>query len=164
MLYPGTDGFLGTRGSLTLDLVVLIMAAFLPLLGLSVYLVRYRKKYALHKRLQIALSLGLVVTVVAFEVDMRTNGWEDRATSSPYYAGGSYSPVKVSLGVHLFFAVTTALLWALVVVRAMSRFPVPPAPNEHSRWHRFWGRLAAIDMCCTAVTGWIFYWLAFVAT
>ncbi|HVW45670.1 MAG TPA: DUF420 domain-containing protein, partial [Solirubrobacterales bacterium] len=68
---------------------------------------------------------------------------------------------RYSLGVHLLFAVTTALLWIFVMVRALRRFPCPPAPNDHSRSHIFWARLAAIDMLLTAVTGWAFYWLAF---
>ncbi len=42
-------------------------------------------------------------------------------------------------------------------------FPNPPVPGPHSPWHRRYARLAALDMICTAVTGWIFYYLAFVA-
>src|SRR5579863_724866 len=38
-----------------------------------------------------------------------------------------------------------------------------PMSGPHSASHRFWGRLAALDMLCTAVSGWTFYWLAFVA-
>jgi uncharacterized membrane protein YozB (DUF420 family) len=67
------------------------------------------------------------------------------------------------LAIHLFFAVTTTVLWLAVIVRALRKFPSPPAPCDHSASHMFWGRLAAIDMALTALTGWIFYYLAFVA-
>jgi hypothetical protein len=42
-------------------------------------------------------------------------------------------------------------------------FPCPPAPGPHSPWHIRWAKVAAIDMLMTAITGWLFYWLAFVA-
>jgi hypothetical protein len=71
--------------------------------------------------------------------------------------------VSTALAVHLCFAVTAALLWVVVIVGALRRFPVPPAPSAHSAWHRRAGMAAAVDMACTAVTGWIFYYLAFVA-
>jgi putative membrane protein len=160
----GIDGFLGTRATFMLDVVALAMVAVLPLLGLSVALVKYRRNYALHKRIQLTLGSVLLVIVMLFEIDMRVNGWRDRAAASPY-AGqeGSTDWVFVALGIHLCFAVTTALLWAIVIIRALRHFPKPPAPNAHSPWHRRYGKLAALDMLGTAVTGWIFYWLAFVA-
>jgi uncharacterized membrane protein YozB (DUF420 family) len=67
------------------------------------------------------------------------------------------------LGVHLFFSITSALLWVLVIARALANFPNPPRPAPHSAWHRRFAWIAAIDMACTAMTGWVFYWLAFVA-
>ena len=59
--------------------------------------------------------------------------------------------------------VSAAALWAIVTARALRRFPVPPEPSAHSAWHRRFGKLAALDMLGTAITGWIFYWMAFVA-
>lgn len=160
----GIDGFLGTRATLMLDVVVLAMLVLLPILGWSIYLVKYRQRYALHKKIQLALGIVLLVTVTLFELDVRVNGWRDRASASPY-AGqdGGVNWVLVVLGVHLCFAVSTAVLWIVVMTRALRNFPDPPAPAAHSPWHRRFGKLAAIDMLCTAITGWIFYWLAFVA-
>jgi putative membrane protein len=161
---PAIDGFLGTRASFMLDVVALAMAVFLPALAASIFMVRYRRRYTLHKRLQLTLGVVLLVTVAAFEADMRVNGWRDRAASSSY-AGrdGSTDWVMLALGVHLCFAVSTALLWAIVIIQALRHFPKPPAPAAHSRWHRRVGYCAAFDMLMTAITGWIFYWLAFVA-
>jgi hypothetical protein len=47
--------------------------------------------------------------------------------------------------------------------RALANFACPPRPSAHSRFHARWGMIAAIDMALTTVSGWIFYWLAFVA-
>jgi uncharacterized membrane protein YozB (DUF420 family) len=147
-----------------LDVVALAMAAVLPLLAWSVYLVMVRRRYALHKRIQLALGAALLVTVALFEIDMRMGGWRHRAEPSPF-AGreGAIDWVYVALAIHLCFAITAALLWIVVIARALVQFPNPPAPAAHSPWHRRFGMLAAIDMACTAVTGWIFYYLAFVA-
>lgn len=157
-------GFLGTRASLMLDVVFLAMFAVMPVLMWSIWQVRYRHNYLLHKRVQLILACVLGAAVTLFEIDMRVNGWTDRAIESPYYGeAGAPGPLFLMLYVHLFFAITTTLLWITVIVRALRRFPNPPHPGEHSASHIFWARLAAIDMGLTTVTGWLFYWLAFAA-
>jgi len=151
---------LPTRASIMLDVVFLAMFAVVPLLAWSIFLVRYRRDYALHKRVQLTLGIVLLVAVAFFELDMQFfTDWEERARSSPYFD----SWVKPVLAVHLFFAVPTALLWVAVIARALRRFPNPPGPSRHSREHVFWGWLAALETLLTALTGWAFYWLAFVA-
>jgi putative membrane protein len=158
------DGFLGTRATLMLDLVSLSMLAVVPVLAVSIYLVKYRQMYALHKRIQLILGGVLLVAVTVFEVDIRLHGWRHLAEPSPYYGrDGGTNWVMVCMAVHLVFAVSTTVLWAVVIWRALRNFPSPPVPGPHSAWHKRWARLAAIDMMCTAVTGWLFYWLAFVA-
>jgi len=162
-MYSGINGFLGTRASLMLDVVVLAMVVVLPVLGTSIYLVRYRRQYEIHKWMQIGLGVVLLAAVTLFEVDMRVNGWRERAAESKYYGTEtSLGLVDQVLFVHLFFAVSTFVLWIVVIVRALRGFSNPPAPGPHSASHIFWGRLAALDMACTSVTGWTFYWLAFV--
>ena len=161
----GIDGFLGTRASLMLDLVVVAMAVVLPVLAGSIALVKIRRQYQLHKRIQLALGAVLLLTVAVFEVDMRVNGWRHRAEASRFWAGasGGTNWVDWALAVHIVFAASTTLLWAVVITRALRNFPNPPAPAAHSPWHRRWGWIAALDMLLTALTGWLFYWLAFVA-
>jgi hypothetical protein len=150
---------LPTRASFMLDVVFIAMFAVVPLLAWSIYLVRNRRNYQLHKQVQLTLGLLLLVAVTLFELDMRFfTTWESGALVSPYYAW-----VKPALGIHLFFAIPTAVLWLMVVIRALRRFPSPPTPGPHSRSHTFWGWLAAFETLMTAVTGWTFYWLAFVA-
>ena len=163
--FHGLQGFLGTRTSLMLDVVFVAMFLVVPLLGLSVYLVKFRQQYTWHKWLQLALAGVLLTTVLVFEIDMRVNGWRDQALPSPYYGSeGAWGWLWYALYVHLLFAISTCTLWILVTARALKHFPNPPQPSGHSAWHLRWGKLAAIDMLLTAVTGWLFYWLAFVAT
>ncbi len=149
-----------------LDFVFLAMFLVLAVMAVSIYLAKYRRQYELHKRLQVVLAAVLLVTVVAFEVDLHfiTQDWEALAEPSPYFLAGHWCAVWVALVVHLCVAIPTPLLWVFVIVRALRQFPRPAAPGAHSRQHVFWARLAAVGMFLTAATGWVFYWLAFVAT
>src|SRR5262245_29659513 len=63
-------GLLGTRPSLMLDVVVLAMFLVLPVLVVSISVVR-RGNYQLHKTIQLVLGIVLLLAVVAFELDMR---------------------------------------------------------------------------------------------
>ena len=165
--YRGIGGFLGSRGSLMLDVVFLAMFVVVPLLALSLWLVKYRRNYQLHKTLQLTMASVLLVAVLLFEIDMQFfTEWEQRAEPSPYFdPAHKWSCLAGrALIVHLSFAVPTLLLWIMVVVQALRKFSRPPSPGPHSQWHARWATLAAAGMFMTAVTGWIFYWLAFVAT
>lgn len=163
----GLSGFLpGSRASLMLDVVFLAMFAIVPLLFVSIYIVRSKRQYALHKWLQLAMASVLLVAVGLFEIDMQLfTQWEDLAIGSPYFnpANKWRSGAGISLLIHLSFAIPTLLLWIAVVIRALRNFSNPPQPGAHSRWHARYGWLAAIGMLLTAVTGWVFYYLAFVA-
>jgi putative membrane protein len=163
--YRGWSGFLPGRASFMLDVVVVAMFFVLLALSWSVYAVKYRQMYRSHKAMQIILSTSLFVVLVLFETDVHyISNWMERAGASPYFDASTRSGLVVySLWVHLFFAITTFILWFLILLRAVYRFPSPPSPNQHSREHALWGKIAAIDMVMTTVTGWIFYWLAFIA-
>lgn len=167
----GIDGFLGTRGSLMLDVVFLAMFAVLPLLGIAIYLAKQRK-YTLHKRMQLFIGGVLLVAIVGFEVDMQfLTNWEARAAGEPYYPapGSPYfdmqnkwsCPVGIALIIHLCCSVPTFLLWVIVTVQALRKFPTPPMPGPHSRAHLRLAKPAALGMLLTAATGWVFYWMAF---
>ena len=155
----GFDGFLGTRASVGMDLLLVGLLATLPVLAASIAAVRARR-YAVHKSLQLVIVAALLAAIVAFEVDIRLfSDWKLRAAASPFWPAGVLS----SLGIHLVFAVSTLVLWTWVVWEALRRFPTPPAPGSHGPRHRRMARLAALDLLATAVTGVIFYWLAFVS-
>ncbi|MFM7183407.1 MAG: DUF420 domain-containing protein [Planctomycetota bacterium] len=164
---PGIDGFLGTRASLGMDVVLVCLLALLPVLARSIALVR-RGRYAAHRRLQLFIAAALLAAIVVFEVDIRLfSDWRLRAAGGAAW-GGAANPwwpagVLVALGIHLVFAISTLVLWIWVVWEAVRRFPSPPTPGSHGPRHRAMARLAAADLALTAVTGSVFYWLAFVA-
>ena len=160
MDFPGWNGFLGTRASLMLDVICVAMVVVVAVLGWSIRQVRRHKRYQLHKRVQLTLATALLVVLTAFEVDMRLHGWQERASGQ--LGGQASSTVFAALSIHLFFALSTVVLWIIVIALALRRFPHPPTAGQHSAFHRRWARLAACDMVLTAVSGWVFYIMAFV--
>jgi len=163
----GIDGFLGTRASLGMDVVLVGLLALLPVLAWSIALVR-RGRYAAHRRLQLFIVAALLAAIVVFEIDIRLfSDWRVRAAGGAAWGGHANawwpSGVLAALAIHLVFAISTLVLWAWVVWEAVTRFPVPPVPGSHGPRHRRMARLAAADLVLTAVTGSVFYWLAFVA-
>jgi hypothetical protein len=159
------EGFLGTRGSFMLDVVVVAMAILIPAMGASIALVRYRRAYRWHRSIQLGLASILFLAVGAFEIEMRMmTDWTKLALPSPYYSADTWNAVNISLGIHLFFAVPTLLAWIYVIVQAIRHFGWYVEPGPYGPKHAFWGRLASLGIVMTAVTGWIFYWLAFAAT
>jgi len=156
---PGVDGFLGTRASIGMDVVLVGLLALLPVLAWSIAAVR-RGRYGLHKRLQLTITVLLAAAIVVFEVDVRlVSDWRIRAQPSPFWPAG----VLTALGIHLLFAISTFGLLAWTVWEALARFPTPPGPATHGARHRRMARLTALDLVATAVTGSVFYWLAFMA-
>lgn len=156
-MLPETGFLPFSRANFLMDFVVLAMALIIPVMIGSVLLVRYKKDYDLHRKIQIALGSTLGLTLIIFELDVRLNGWRHLAESSPYYD----SLVFPSLAVHLFFAIPTFFLWLVTIIGGIKRYR--PKEKLSTNFHKVMGRYSAFFMTGTAVTGWIFFWLAFVA-
>lgn len=161
-------GFLGYEASLMLDVVVCALVLVVPWLLFSIYTVKVKRNYALHKTLQLALAVVLTLAVTAFEVDMQFihGGWENIVNKNPEAPRRSpeeLATIRILLYVHLCFAVTTPVLWAVTIALALKRFPNPVAPSQHSSLHKKLGWLSTVDLTLTSVTGLMFYYMAFIA-
>ena len=155
------NGFLPTRASWMLDFVAVAMLAVSVIMVVSIFVVRFKKNPRLHRTIQIATAIVLTVALVAFEIDVRFfTKWRELAIASPFYESGT---VGWSLFIHLCFAVPTPLVWAFVIVMALKKFDTSFHHETYSRIHRISGWAAVIMMFMTSITGWIFYYLAFVA-
>ena len=160
------DGFLGYQTSLMLDVVVCALIVVVPWLLYSLYQVKFKAAYSRHKTLQIWLGLILLVAVGAFEIDLQLvhGGWENivrKAHPEDADLARKVAEARPYLRTHLVFAISTPLLWAATLVLAMKRFPKPPAPDKHSRLHKTLGWISTVDITLTAVTGLVFYYVAF---
>ena len=67
---PGFDGFLGTRASIGMDVVIVGLVLLLPILFVSIVAVK-NGQYRLHKALQISIMAGLLAAILVFEIDIR---------------------------------------------------------------------------------------------
>ena len=159
-----SDGFLGYKSSLMLDVVVCALAIVVPTLLFSLFAVKIRRNYKLHKVLQITLGVVLLVIVGLFELDMQVQGGIDGilAKRSRPLTPDERASFNTLLYVHLFFSVSTVFLWATTLILAIRRMPVPPAPCDHSRLHKRLGWLSATDITLTSVTGLLVYYYGFV--
>ena len=159
-----TDGFLGFKASFMLDVVVCALIVVVPTLMCSLYAVKVRRNYALHKALQIALGGVLLVAIGLFEVDLRMQGGIAGILAKRWrpLSPNERESFNALLFVHLFFAISTVFLWAVTLILALRRMPVLPAPCDHSRLHKLLGWLSAADITLTSVTGLLVYYYGFV--
>jgi len=95
---------------------------------------------------------------VIFELDMRINGWRHMAEPSPYYE----TWVFPALIIHLCFSIPTLALWSYTIFMAL-KHSIDKQSNPSRLKHKRLGYISSFGMLGTAVTGWIFYWLAFMA-
>ena len=162
------NGFLGYDASLMLDVVVTALVLIVPWLLYSLYLVKVKRNYLLHKKHQLAIFFVLIFAVGAFELDMQMHGGGlaivNKVGEPTRLDGEQLAFVRQMLRVHLVFAISTPLLWIATVVNALLKFPNPPVPGPNSRLHKVLGWASVIDLVGTSVTGLLFYYQAFVVT
>lgn len=155
-------GFIpSSRGSLSLDLIAIGLLLILPLLYVSINAAK-RRQLARHRLLQLCLSAILLAVIVLFEIDMRSSGWLHLAEPSPMF-----TEAKMLLyWIHFPISISTACLWFFTLGYAMKNGIMSPPRDQRAtsrlQLHRTTGKLAAIGMGLTALTGWVFYVMAFV--
>jgi len=159
---PG--GFLGYPTSFMLDVVVCALVLVMPTLAYSLWLVRVRKNYALHRKFQIGLGLALLITVTLFEIDMRlAGGWKALlAQRAVPLSDEALSVVRTVLYVHIAFAVSTLVLWSSTFALMWGKADVMPRGRSRTV-HRSLGWSSVGALALTAVTGVAWYGLAFIA-
>lgn len=148
MLFP--PGFYGTRADILVDIVITSLVVIIPVILWSWKKVR-EKGYLHHRNIQLVLTGVLVLVLIVFETDLRYAGGIFAITQGSRYAG---TPLLLaSIYIHMTFSISTAVIWLGLIFSSMLKFPRPPAPNQFSRFHRFWGRLGMIDLILTGLTG-----------
>ena len=152
-------GFLGTRADLLFDLIIVSILFITPTILFSWSQAR-KGRYLRHKRLQILLTLILTVVLILFEMNLKAKGGIFVLTRESRFSETWVLPT--ALFVHLFFAISTAVIWVSLLISSLLIFPHPPTPNAFSSSHRFWGRIAILDLILTAVTAVILYAVGFV--
>jgi putative membrane protein len=158
------NGFLGYQASFMLDAVVVALVLVVPVLLFSLFSVKIRRQYTVHRNLQMFLAVTLLAAVCAFEIDLHwvQGGWENVVKKGPSVTSDQLAFIQKVLRIHLLFAASTPFLWAITIGFALRRFPNPPQPGSHSSLHSVLGWASTLDLVLTSVTGLIFYYVAFV--
>jgi putative membrane protein len=150
-------GFLGTEADFLMD--ALVSAVPIVFVVMTFAWVKARRgEWTQHRNTQIILSIILGVAVGALEFHVATSDGLDPIIGSIK----SRPSLGVALRVHLFFAITTSVVWVGLILSSLIKFPSPPEPNNFSRYHRFFGRLGMLTMIGTGLTAVALYLTAFV--
>lgn len=152
------QGFLGTRGDILMDLVVLSFLVILPVLMISWRAAR-RGNYAQHRAIQISLVLVLAVAVGLFEVDLKLSGGIFELTRESSYAGTTL--LNGLIYGHTLVAIGSTLVWVPLVIVSLRKFANPPVSNAFGPTHRKWGRLGMLLMMASGLSAVPLYYLGF---
>ena len=150
------QGFLGFGAPFALDFIIVALACVLPVLLASILAIRSGHQKA-HRSLQIALTTALTLVLILFEWQIRSLGGWREIVAYRKFTNEETAVVGGTLAVHLVFSVTTPLLWIAALVTSSAAWE-----GLRKRRHHWLGRLAAADLLMTTLTGWLWYWVAFV--
>ena len=153
-------GFLGTRGDVLMDIVVLSFLVILPVLVISWRAAR-AAEYRRHRAIQISLALTLAVVVTLFEIDLMLSGGIFALTRASSYAGTSL--LNSLIYGHMLVAIGSALVWVTLVLVSLRKFSNPPVPNAFGPTHRVWGRVGMLLMMASGLSAVPLYYLGFAA-
>jgi len=147
------QGFLGTRSDFIVD-AVMVYFAVLPFLMLYSFHLVSKQKVLLHRNLQIFLLLLTTISVISLELDIRLGELNAKAYLSSYYDSLT---LKYTFFVHLFFAISSFLLWAWMVFK-YSNFSLNKIKSTK---HILFGKIVFWGMVLTVITGWLIYMMVF---
>ena len=151
-------GFLGTRGDILMDIVVLSFLFILPLLVISWRAARQRE-YSKHRFIQVSLLLILAVAVGLFEADLKLSGGIFELTAASSYAGTGL--LNGLIYGHTLVAISSALVWVVLAFVSLRKFPNPPASNAFGPTHKRWGKIGMLLMMASGLSAIPLYYLGF---
>jgi putative membrane protein len=153
------QGFLGTRGDILMD-AVLVAIVLTPFFFLWAVRLARTGRYKAHRNLQTCLLTVLLAAVVLFEVDIRLSGGTAAFLKGSPYAGTSL--LTWLLRTHVVVAVLSFALWASLVVLAW-KHRMDLHPHLFSATHRRRGYWVFAGTIFTSLSGCWLYVIGFVA-
>lgn len=157
-------GFLPFHATFMLDVVLIALFLVVPILIFGLVQV-HKKNYLLHAKIMTGLGLLVFIVVIAFEIDIRIQGGIDAILENSGRKLANTSGFKNLLYIHLFFAISTCILWVITTIGAIKRFGFKaPQPGAYSKAHKLLGKLTVLDILGVAVTGFAVYYMAFIQT
>lgn len=147
-------GFLGTRGDLPSDLLILALGVVVPALAVAVWLGRKRHLRA-HRALMLALLGVLVAYVVVYEANLLYHGGTAHLMRLTNLAP---LPYFIIVGVHVALGTAALVLGVWAVRRGQRALGDPALERAHGRA----GWRGVVLLGLSSVTGVVVYWVTFV--
>ena len=158
MDYMFTEGFLGTRAPLFMDIVMLIVAV-LPLLVYGAIVLAKKKFYKAHGFVQNVIFVVSVIVVGYFEYGVRVGGGFDAFIKGSEV---SYTYVSSVLIMHIIIAVLTLIYWSRTVIKANYQAKLDSLPGVKSSEHKLLALKTFLGIVFTSFSGVWVYLLLFV--
>ncbi|MFT7861014.1 MAG: DUF420 domain-containing protein [Sulfurimonas sp.] len=153
MEYMFSDGFLGTRAPIFMDIVTLIVAV-LPLLIYGAIMFAKKGSYKVHAFAQNLIYVVSVIVVLYFEYGVRIGGGFDSFVTD---AEVSYSYALFVLVLHVAIAVATFVYWTMTIIKANKWFKHDEIPGAMSNTHKLMAIKSFIGIIFTSFTGiWVY--------
>ncbi|WP_151901078.1 DUF420 domain-containing protein [Sulfurimonas hydrogeniphila] len=158
MDYMFTQGFLGTRAPLFMDVVTLIVAV-LPLLVYGAISLARKKLYRAHGIIQNTIFAVSVIVVGYFEYGVRMGGGFDAFMEG---SGVSHTYASLVLGLHVIIAVLTLVYWSRTIAKANYQAIKGVLPGLKSNEHKLLALKTFLGIVFTSFSGIWVYLLLFV--
>lgn len=153
MEYMFSNGFLGTRAPLFMDVVTLIVA-LLPLLIYTAIIFAKKRMFKLHAFAQNVIYVVSVIVVLYFEYGVRVGGGFDTFVND---AEVSYTYALFVLVFHIAIAVATFAYWTLTLLKANSWMKQGLIPGKISSTHKLMAIKSFVGIVLTSATGiWVY--------
>jgi uncharacterized membrane protein YozB (DUF420 family) len=152
-------GFMETRATLYIDIIVTYLVSLPILISLSIY-AAIRELIKLHQTTQFLFFLVTLMTLALFAYHVHFSmGFEVlvQESSLPYMQAVSV------LVIHAVIAVITLVLWIFALVYALSDYKRNALPGVYSESHAKAGRRVFYMIILTSLSTAALYWVLFVS-
>jgi len=153
-----SEGFLGTKAPLFMDVVTLIVA-LLPLLVFGGITLARKRAYFLHMLVQNIIFFVSVVVVAYFELGVRVGGGFNAFMQE---SGVSYNYALIVLILHIIIATLTLFYWSYTIISGNYHYFKKLLPGKFSRGHKKMAQKALLGIVFTSFSGIWVYLLLFV--
>jgi len=154
----GGDGFLGTRASFSIDLLISFLA-FLPILvAIAIFFVT-QGYLRIHQFLQILLFLLTVFCLSWFGYIVH---YKEGLLLLIEKSSVSSSQVYTYLGIHIFISIIVVFKWFFSIIYAISDRKRRALPGLYTQAHVKSGKMTWLFILLNALSSVAIYWTLFV--
>lgn len=152
-------GFLGTRASFYVDIIISFLA-LLPILSALSIVFAIRKYLKLHQFTQFLLFFLTLTSLSLFAYFVHyLNGFDNLVTKSSIDA----TTISILLVVHVMVSILTLVYWLFSLMNALADKKRRALPGVYSESHATAGKRVFKSIVVTAGTSVALYWVLFIA-